>query len=171
MVFWISLKFLTLYREIRTTRSINVFFVGRQYKNFHLTNIFQWVCFYEKISYQWNDRKPSKKESVSKKSKNTQRNIKKNLNTTNFVSSIFLCSSFLLPWKFVEGTYFLKQCNSFGDLSPREDYFPPSLIELPLNTKIFVKASGNRKNFEILFEKIVLLFNTGNGKYDCNNKI
>ena len=34
MVFWIPLKFLTLYREIRTTCSVNTFSVGRQLQKF-----------------------------------------------------------------------------------------------------------------------------------------
>ena len=39
---------------------LKVFLSETLYKIFHLTNIFEWVNFHEKISYQWNIRKPSK---------------------------------------------------------------------------------------------------------------
>ena len=51
----------------------------------------------------------------------SHRNKEKNLNFTNlpyfFKVEKIIYSSFLLPWKFVESTCFLKQCNSFGDSS------------------------------------------------------
>ena len=66
---------------------------------------------------------------------------------------------------------FLKQCNLIGDSSLQEDYFSPSVILLSLNIKIFVEANSKRKKCENVFEKMVFLFNTGNGNYDCNNII
>ena len=77
--------------------------------------------------------------------------------------------SFLFPWKFVESTYFLKQCNPIRDSSAQEDYFLPSVIWPSLNIKIFVKTNSKPKKYDNCFEEIVLVFNTGIGKYDCNN--
>ena len=114
---------------------------------------------------------PLKKESTSKKNNNTHRNKKKNLNTTNLMSFIFFTVKKFLYSSFVASTCFLKQCNPTGDSFLRKDYFSPSVIWPLVNTKIFVKASSKRKKFENFFEKIVFLFNTGNGKYDCNNII
>ena len=34
-----------------------------------------------------------------------------------------------------------------------------------------MKTNSKRKKYENFIEKIVFLFNTGNGKYDCNNII
>ena len=31
-----------------------------------------------------------------------------------------------------------------------------------------MKANSKGKKYELFFQKIVFLFNTGNGKYDCN---
>ena len=76
----------------------------------------------------------------------------------SFTIEKFLYSSFLFPWKFIESTCFLKQYNPIRDSSPQQDYFSPSVIWPSLNTKIFVKASSKRKNYEFFFEEITFLF-------------
>ena len=117
-----------------------------------------------------------KKENTSKKNSNTHRNKKKNLNTTNLVSAIFFYhrkNSLLLfsiaNVNLLKARAFFKQCSPIGDSSPREDHFSHAVIWQSLNTKTFVKGNSRRKKHEFFFQKMVFLFNTGNGKYDCNN--
>ena len=71
---------------------------------------------------------PLKKENTSKKKNNTHMIKDKNLNTTNFMSSIFFYHRkvsllfFFFSIKFVGSTCFLKQGNPIGDSFPRKDY-------------------------------------------------
>ena len=53
----------------------------------------------------------------------------------------------------------------------KKDYFSPSVIWPSLDTKIVVKTNNKCKKYENFIEKIVFLFNTGNGKCDYNNII
>ena len=168
MVFWISLKFQTLHIETRSTGTN---------ENFHLTNIFEWVSFYEKIPSHEIIESPLKKENTRKKNNNThthkKKNLNKNLNTNNLVSSIFfyhqkiLLLFFSVPmkicWKHV------KQYNPIGDSSLGEDYFSLSVIWPSLDRKLFVETNSKRKKCENFIEKNTFSFNTGNGKYSCNN--
>ena len=79
------------------------------------------------------------------------------MNTTNFVSSIFLHhrkNSLLLfsvaNENLLKASVFFKLFNPIGDSSPREDYFSHSVIWPSLNTKIFVKANSKRKKYDFL---------------------
>ena len=101
-----------------------------------MTYIFEWVSFYEKKNLTDEIiESPLKKKSTSKKNKNKHAETKRKtwiLLTLrlqySFTIEKIVFSSFLLPSKFVESTSFLKQCNSFKDSSPREDYFLPLVI-------------------------------------------
>ena len=158
MVFWIALKSKTFYREIRTTCSTNTLLVG------NLVGIFRQLLKFQSDKYFWISkflwkhilpmkfRKPSKKLLVRKATTHTETKIRTWILLTlclpySFTVKAFFYSPFLLTWKFVESTCFLKQCNPIGDPSPREYYFPPSVIWRSLNTKISVKASSKRKKF------------------------
>ena len=88
MVSWISLKLQTLYGEIRTTCSVNTLSVGRQWQKCPSDKYF-WMG---KLLWKNMDEiieRPLKK-NTSKNNKNTYRNKRESLNTTNLVSSIFL---------------------------------------------------------------------------------
>ena len=165
-------------RDTDYTSSVSTFWIGRQFAKFPLTNVFEWVSFYEKISYRWNNKNPSKKRKilVRKITTHTEAKIKTWILLTSclpysFIIEKFLYFSFLFPWKFVESTCFLEQCNDIEDSSSRENYFSPSVFWPSLKTKIFVKANSKRKIYENIFEKIVFVFNTGNRKHNCNNII
>ena len=63
----------------------------------------------------------------------------------------------------------LNSFSNFRDSSTQEDYFLPSVIWPSLSIKIFVKTNSKPKKYDNCFEEIVFVFNTGIGKYDCNN--
>ena len=83
MVSWISLKLQTLYGEIRTTCSVNTLSVGWQLQKCPSDKYF-WMGKLLRKNMDEIIERPLKKNN-----KNTYKNKKESLNTTNLVSSIF----------------------------------------------------------------------------------
>ena len=127
--------------------------VSRQLQKFPSEKRFWWLSFYEKISYREIIQRRLKNILARKTTAHTETKRRTWIQLTlclsySFTVEKFIFPSFLLQWKFVESTCFLKQCNPTGYSSPREDYFPPLVIWPSLNTKIFVKACSKRQKFE-----------------------
>ena len=149
----------TLQRDTDCLFSKHTF--GRHIQRFPSDKYFwmnEWISFYEKIYYQWNNRKPKRKTLVRKPATHTEGKRKTWILLTaclsySFIIEKYLYPSFLLPWNFVESTCILKQHNPIGDSSSREDYFQPFVIWPLLNTKTFVKTSSKRKKIEFFFWK------------------